>query len=185
MTTFHLSFFRPFSCRAFFVLYFVGADSMRFFADASPCAISLQFFNCALLLMHFSQETFPWAPSRGLFPQAFQECFLACTFSQELFPVHSFAWTISMDSLAVLFSKPAFAAQYFMGLSTGAFSVHSFAGPFFHVLFVRRASSALTFARLLPWAFSDGIFRAHFCRGVLSELSHGQLFGALSQGFSP
>ena len=45
---FRWSFFRPFSCRAFFVLSFVGADSMRFFADASPCAISLQFFNWSL-----------------------------------------------------------------------------------------------------------------------------------------
>ena len=43
--SFRLCFFRPFPCKAFFVLSFVGADSMHFFADAPPCAISLQFFN--------------------------------------------------------------------------------------------------------------------------------------------
>ena len=42
-------------------------------------------------------------------------------FSRGLFSVHSFAWTISMDSLAVLFSIPALVAQLFMGLSRELF----------------------------------------------------------------
>ena len=71
--------------------------------------------------------------------------------SRGLFFVHSFALAISMESLAVLFSMPASAAQLFMGLSRElfpcAFFQQFFACTFLQDLFstssfLHRASSA-------------------------------------------
>ena len=83
MATFARAFSAPFLAWPFFVLSFVEADSMRFFADASPCAIPLQLFNCALLWVLF-RELFHRFFFRKLFQKGFYALFLHELFTRAL-----------------------------------------------------------------------------------------------------
>ena len=87
-------------------------------------------FSASSFVAAFYQHCFDWAfllrSFTGVFP---------FILSLGLIPVHSFAWTISMDSLAGLSSLPFFAAQIFMGLSPGCFFCDLVFGGCFGALF--------------------------------------------------
>ena len=119
---------------AVFVTYFTGVFSMRLFQKKFWCDFS----------QGFSLRPFLKVPILRLFTGVF-----LFIFYRGLFSVHSFAWTISMDSLAVLFSMPVFAAQLFMAYPGSFFRALIFS-EFLHELFCRTFSPRpLSFTGLL------------------------------------